>query len=63
MATSTNTSLNFMLSVIKGIEPKDQLETILAAAVHIASVRSARPLRNASSFENWRGKRANCSYR
>jgi hypothetical protein len=37
-------SLNFMLSVIKGIEPRDQLETMLAAqmaAVHIASMRFA----------------------
>jgi len=33
--------LNFMLSVIKGIQPRDQLETMLAAqmaAVHVASM-------------------------
>ena len=39
--------LNFMLSVIKGVEPKDQLETMLAAqmaAVHMASMTFARRL-------------------
>jgi hypothetical protein len=39
--------LNFMLSVIKGIEPRDQLEAMLAAqmaAVHVASMRFARRL-------------------
>jgi len=39
--------LNFMLSVIKGIEPRDQLEAMLAAqmaAVHVASMRFAREL-------------------
>jgi hypothetical protein len=39
--------LNFMLSVIKGIEPKDQLEAMLAAqmaAVHVASMTFARQL-------------------
>jgi hypothetical protein len=37
--------INFMLSVIKGIEPRDQLETMLAAqmaAVHVASMSFAR---------------------
>ena len=37
--------LNFMLSVIKGIEPRDQLETMLAAqmaAVHVATMTFAR---------------------
>jgi len=37
--------LNFMLSVIKGIEPRDQLETMLAAqmaAVHVVSMSFAR---------------------
>jgi hypothetical protein len=37
--------LNFMLSVIKGIEPRDQLEAMLAAqmaAVHVASMSFAR---------------------
>ena len=39
--------LNFMLSVIKGIEPRDQLEAMLAAqmaAVHVASMTLARRL-------------------
>ncbi len=39
--------INFMLSVIKGIEPRDQLETMLAAqmaAVHVASMSFARQL-------------------
>src|SRR5262249_40745520 len=38
---------NFMLSVIKGIEPRDQLEAMLAAqmaAVHVASMTFARRL-------------------
>jgi hypothetical protein len=38
---------NFMLSVIKGIEPRDQIETMLAAqmaAVHMASMTFARRL-------------------
>jgi hypothetical protein len=42
-------SLNFMLSVIKGIEPRSQLETMLAAqmaAVHMASMRFAHQLAN-----------------
>jgi hypothetical protein len=39
--------LNFMLSVINGIEPRDQLEAMLAAqmaAVHVASMTFARRL-------------------
>jgi len=39
--------LNFMLSVIKGIEPRDQLETMLLAqmaAVHVATMTFARDL-------------------
>jgi hypothetical protein len=39
--------INFMLSVIKGIEPRDQLEAMLAAqmaAVHVASMTFARRL-------------------
>ena len=39
--------INFMLSVIKGIEPRDQLEAMLAAqmaAVHMASMTFARRL-------------------
>jgi hypothetical protein len=41
--------LNFMLSVIRGIEPRDQLEAMLAAqmaAVHIATMTFARRLEN-----------------
>src|SRR5262249_19102261 len=37
--------LNFMLSVIKGVEPRDQLETMLAAqmaVVHVVSMSFAR---------------------
>jgi hypothetical protein len=40
-------SLNFMLSVMKGIEPKDQVEALLAAqmaAVHMATMTLARRL-------------------
>ncbi len=39
--------LNFMLSVMKGIEPKDQVETMLAAqmaTVHMATMTFARRL-------------------
>ena len=39
--------LNFMLSIIKGIEPRDQVETMLAAqmaAVHMASMTFSRRL-------------------
>jgi hypothetical protein len=39
--------INFMLSVVKGIEPKDELEAMLAAqmaAVHMASMTFARRL-------------------
>jgi hypothetical protein len=39
--------LNFMLSVVKGIEPRDQIEAMLAAqmaAVHMASMTFARQL-------------------
>jgi len=40
-------SLNFMLSVIKGIKPNDQIETMLAAqmaAVHMATMHYAKSL-------------------
>jgi hypothetical protein len=36
----SETDLNFMVSVIKGIEPRDQVESMLAAqmaAIHMAS--------------------------
>ncbi len=39
--------LNFMLAVVKGVEPKDQVETMLAAqmaAVHMATMTFARRL-------------------
>ena len=47
--------LNFMLSVIKGIEPRDRLEAMLAtqmAAVHVATMTFARDLApvNTSAF-------------
>jgi hypothetical protein len=45
--------LNFMLSVIKGIKPKDQLEAMLAAqmaAVHIATMTFARRLANVENI-------------
>jgi hypothetical protein len=47
-------SLNFLISVIKGIQPKDQLEAMLAAqtaAVHVASMDMARRLGLAQSLE------------
>jgi hypothetical protein len=47
--------LNFMLSIIKGIEPRDQLEALLAAqmaAVHVATMTSARSLILAQA-EGW----------
>ena len=39
--------MNFMLSIVKGIEPRDQIEAMLAAqmaAVHMASITFARRL-------------------
>ena len=39
--------MNFVLSVIRGVEPKDQVETLLVAqmaAVHLASMTLARRL-------------------
>jgi hypothetical protein len=45
--------LNFMLSVIKGIEPRDQLEAMLAAqmaAVHVATMTFARRLAHAEEI-------------
>jgi hypothetical protein len=45
--------LNFMLSVIKGIEPRDQLEAMLAAqmaAVHVATMTFARHLAHAEEI-------------
>jgi hypothetical protein len=45
--------LNFMLSVIRGIEPRDQLEAMLAAqmaAVHVASMTFAQQLANVKTI-------------
>ena len=45
--------LNFMLSVIKGIEPRNQLEAMLAAqmaAVHVAAMTFARHLAHAEEI-------------
>lgn len=45
--------LNFMVAVIKGIEPKDQLETMLAAqmaAVHVLTMEFARRVANAENL-------------
>ena len=47
-------ALNFMLAVIKGIKPKDQLETMLAAqmaAVHMASMTFARRLGHVDTID------------
>ena len=52
---NTDERLNFMLSIIKGIEPRDQLEAMLAAqmaAVHVATMTSARRL-NLAQAEGW----------
>jgi hypothetical protein len=46
-------ALNFMIAVIKGIEPKDQLECMLAAqmaAVHMLTMDFARRLANADNI-------------
>ncbi len=45
--------LNFMLSVVKGVEPKDQVETMLAAqmaAVHMATMTFARRLNHVETL-------------
>ena len=47
--------LNFMLAVIKGIKPRDQIEAMLAAqmaAVHSATMRSACDLAEAESLQH-----------
>jgi hypothetical protein len=46
-STAVEHGLNFMLSVVKGIEPKDQVEAMLAAqmaAVHMSTMTFARRL-------------------
>jgi len=43
----SNSELNFMLSLVKGVKPRDQIEAMLAiqmAAVHMASMKYARRL-------------------
>lgn len=45
--------LNFMLSVVKAIEPKDEVETMIAAqmaAIHIATMTFARRLNNVETI-------------
>ena len=47
-------TLNFMLSVVTGIKPKDQLEAMLAvqmAAIHTATMTFARRLANVETIE------------
>ncbi len=47
------TVLNFMLSVVKAIEPKDEVETMIAAqmaAVHVATMTFARRLSNVENI-------------
>jgi hypothetical protein len=51
-------ALNFMLSVVKGVRPRDQVETMLAAqmaAVHVATMTSARQLAQAATVvqQDW----------
>jgi hypothetical protein len=46
-------AINFMVSVIKGVQPKDQLETMLAmqmAAVHMLTMDFARRLNNVANI-------------
>jgi hypothetical protein len=46
-------ALNFMLSVVKGIKPRDQVEAMLAtqmAAIHIATLTSAQRLAQAETL-------------
>jgi len=46
-------ALNFLLSVVKGIQPKDQLETMLAAqmaAIHTLTMTYARRLANSKNL-------------
>ncbi len=47
-------SLNFMLAVVKGVEPKDQVEAMLAAqmaAVHMATMTFARRLAQVENIQ------------
>ena len=50
---STEKTVNFMLSVVKGVEPRDQIEAMLAAqmaAVHMASMTFARRQANVENI-------------
>ena len=50
----SESNLNFMLSVIKGIKPKDQVETMLAAqmaAVHMSAMTFARRLAHVETIQ------------
>ena len=52
-AEASESGANFMLSVIKGIEPRDQIEAMLAAqmaAVHTATMTFARRLANVQNI-------------
>jgi hypothetical protein len=52
---STEKTVNFMLSVVKGVEPRDQIEAMLAAqmaAVHMASMTFARRWRTSRISRN-----------
>jgi hypothetical protein len=47
-------ALNFMLSVVQGVKPKDQLETMLAAqmaAIHMATMTFARRLAHVETIQ------------
>ena len=47
-------AINFMLAVIKGIEPRDQIEAMLAAqmaAVHMATMTFARRLNHVDNIQ------------
>jgi hypothetical protein len=47
------TVLNFMLSVVKAVEPKDEVETMIAAqmaAIHVATMTFARRLSNVENI-------------
>jgi hypothetical protein len=53
VASVVERTLNFMVSVIKGVEPKDQLEIMLAAqiaAVHMLTMDFARKLNNVDNI-------------
>jgi hypothetical protein len=54
---STEKTVNFMLAVIKGIEPRDEIEAMLGAqmaAVHMASMTFARRLAHVENIPQQR---------